>query len=104
MIEKCLVTTVFSLLQLLLLMDSTVLFEEVSFKANFEGREGRAVTERKRKRIPDVESKEAKGTTTMLFSFEQGDAKYSIIRRRAQRPRRDVDVDKYRGAVPVMIR
>ena len=82
----------------------TVLFEEVSFKANFEGREGRAVTERKRKRIPDVESKEAKGTTTMLFSFEQGDAKDSIIRRRAQRPRRDVDVDKYRGAVPVMIR
>ena len=61
------------------------------------------MTERKRKRIPDVESREAKGTTTMLFSFEQGDAKDSIIRR-AQRPRRDVDVDKYRGAVPVMIR
>ena len=37
------------------------------------------MTERKRKRIPDVESREAKGTTTMLFSFEQGDAKDSII-------------------------
>ena len=55
----------------------------------------RAVTERKRKRIPDVESREAKGTTTMLFSFEQGDAKESIIPRRAQRPRRDLDVDKF---------
>ena len=31
----------------------------------------------------------------MLFSFELGDAKDSIIRRRAQRPRRDVDVDKF---------
>ena len=29
-----------------------ILFEEVSFKASFEGREGRAVTENERKRIP----------------------------------------------------
>ena len=36
-----------------------ILFEEVSF----EGREERAVTESKRKRIPDLDSREAKGTT-----------------------------------------
>ena len=39
-------------------------------------------------------SREAKGTTKMPFSFESMDAKGSIIRRRAQRPRRDVDLDK----------
>ena len=71
------------------------MFEEVSFKASFEGREGRAVTESERKRIPDLDSREGKGTTTMLFSFEEGNAKGSIIRRRAQRPRRDVDLDKF---------
>ena len=65
------------------------------FKASFEGREGRAVSESERKRIPDLESREAKDTTTMLFSFEEGNAKGSIIRRRAQRPRRDVDLDKF---------
>ena len=34
----------------------------------------------------------------MLFSFEGGDAKSSIIPRRAQRPRRDLDMalDKFR--------
>ena len=52
-----------------------ILFEEVSFKANFEGREGRAVMESERKRIPDLDSRDAKGTATMLFSFEEGDAK-----------------------------
>ena len=31
----------------------------------------------------------------MPFSFEEGDAKDSIIRRRAQRPRRDIDLDKF---------
>ena len=31
----------------------------------------------------------------MLFSFEEGDVKGSIIRRRAQRPRRDVDLNKF---------
>ena len=31
----------------------------------------------------------------MLFSFEGGDVKSSVIRRRAQRPRRDVDVDTF---------
>ena len=53
------------------------------------------MAEDERKRIPDLHSREAKGTTTMLFSFEDGDAKGSIIQRRAQRPRRDVDVDRF---------
>ena len=69
-------------------------FEEVSFKASVEGTEGRAVTESERKRIPDLCCREAKGTTTIPFSFEGGDARYSITRRRAQRPRRDIDLDK----------
>ena len=72
-----------------------ILFEEVSFKASFEGRAGKAVSESERKRIPDLDSREAKGTTIMLLSFEEGNAKGSIIRRRAQRPRRDVDLDKF---------
>ena len=46
-----------------------IMLEEVRFKASFEGREGRAVTESERKRISDLDSREAKGTTTMLFSF-----------------------------------
>ena len=33
-----------------------ILFEEVSFNASFECREGRAVTESERKRIPDLDS------------------------------------------------
>ena len=53
------------------------------------------MTESERKRIPDLDSREAKGTTTMLFSFEEGDAKGSVVRRRAQRPRRNVDLDKF---------
>ena len=72
-----------------------VLLEEVNFKASFEDREGRTVTESKRKRIPDLGSREGKGMTTMLFSFEGGDAKSSTVRIRAQRPRRDVDLDKF---------
>ena len=48
-------------------------------KASFEGREGRAVKGSKRKRIPDLDSRKAKGMTTMLFSFEEGDVKGSII-------------------------
>ena len=40
--------------------------------------------ESERKRISDLDSTEANGTTTMLFSFEEGDAKGSIIRSRAQ--------------------
>ena len=30
------------------------------------------MTESERKRIPDLDSREAKGTSTMLFSFEEG--------------------------------
>ena len=41
-----------------------------------------AVTESKRERIADLCSRGTEGTTTMLFSFEGGDAKSSIIRRR----------------------
>ena len=62
-------------------------------QASFEGREGSAVTESEEKRISDLGSREAKGTTTMLFSFEGGDAESSTIRRRAWRPRKDVDLD-----------
>ena len=38
--------------------------------------------------------KKPEGPTTMLFSFEGGDTKGSFIERRAQRPRRNTDVDK----------
>ena len=38
-------------------------------KAGFEGREGKAVMESKRKGIPDLCSREAEGTTTMLVCF-----------------------------------
>ena len=72
-----------------------ILFEEVSFKARFEGGEGKAVKENERKRFPDLGSREAKGTATMLFSFEEEDVKGSIIRRRAQRPRRDRDLGRF---------
>ena len=64
------------------------------------------VTERERKRIPDLDNIKAKGTTAMLFSFEEGDAIGSIIRRRAQRPRRDVDLNKFSQVLtgsPLMI-
>ena len=43
----------------------TVLSEEVSIKAGFEGREGRAMTESGRKRIPDLCRREAEGLLAM---------------------------------------
>ena len=49
-----------------------ILFEEVSFKASFEGREGRAVTESERKRIPDLDSRKVKCTSTTLFLLKKG--------------------------------
>ena len=64
-------------------------------KASFESGERRVVRENERKRIPDLDKREARGMTTMLFSFEEGDAKDSIVRRRAQRPRRDIDLDQF---------
>ena len=39
---------------------SKILFEKVSFKASFEGGEGRAVTESERKRIPDFGQQRSK--------------------------------------------
>ena len=53
------------------------------------------MSESERKSVPDFNSREAKGMTTVLFSFKEGDAKGSIIRRRAQKPRRDVDQDTF---------
>ena len=45
-----------------------ILFEEVRFKASFEGREGRAVTESERQRSADLGGREAElGTATVLF-------------------------------------
>ena len=64
----------------------------MSFHTRFEGRERRAMTERAR--ILGSYSRESKGPTTMLFSFEGGDAKSSTIRRRAQRLRREINLDK----------
>ena len=52
------------------------------------------MTESKRERIPGLYSRKTEGPITMLFSFEGGDAKGSIIGRRAQRPRRNIDLDK----------
>ena len=50
--------------------------------------------ESKRKRIPGLYSRKTKCLTTMLFTFEGGDVKGSIIGRRAQRPRRNIDSDR----------
>ena len=52
------------------------------------------MVESERKRIPELDSRDTKDTTTMLFSIEEGDATCSIIRRRAHRHRRDEDLDK----------
>ena len=37
------------------------------------------MTESERKRIPDLCCREAKGTTTMPFSFEGGNAKRKVL-------------------------
>ena len=49
-----------------------MMFEEVSFKTSFEGRERQAVMEIKRERIPE-------GLSTILLLFGGGDTKSSII-------------------------
>ena len=48
-----------------------MLLEEESFKASFEGREGRAVTESERKRIPDwtAEKQKARPPCWVFFFF-----------------------------------
>ena len=63
------------------------------------------MTENERKRILDSCSRGAKGRTTMLVSFEGGEAKSFISPRSAQRPRRDTDLDKFSQVLrgPVMI-
>ena len=43
------------------------MFEEVCFKANFEGMEGRAVTERERKRIPNWAAEKQKARPKCRF-------------------------------------
>ena len=45
-------------------------------------------------RIPDLCSRE-EGPTTMRFVLNVGDAKCSIVRRRTQKPRRDVSVNMF---------
>ena len=52
------------------------------------------MTESKTKRIAGLYSRKTEGPTTMLLSFEGGDAKGSTIGRRAQRPRKNIDLDK----------
>ena len=43
-----------------------LLFAEINFKNNFEGKEERAVTDRERKRIPYLCSRKAVGAIDML--------------------------------------
>ena len=45
-----------------------------------------------KEKITELCSREAEGTTTMLFSFED------VIQRRTPRPRRDVDLDRFSKA------
>ena len=52
--------------------------------ANCEGKERRAMTESKWEGVPGLYSRETERRTNMLFSFEGGDAKSSIIGRRAR--------------------
>ena len=54
------------------------------------------MTESERKRIPDLDSREAEGTTTVLFSFEGGDVKSSVIQRRTQECRQNMDLDRFK--------
>ena len=51
------------------------------------------MTPSKRERIQGLQCRKTEGTSTMLFSFEGGDAKSSIIGRRMQRPRRNIELD-----------
>ena len=53
------------------------------FEISFECRERKAVSDDGREIIPGLYSRETEGATTLLFSLEVGDAKGSVIRRRA---------------------
>ena len=68
-----------------------ILCEKLNFRTSFEGRERSAMTERKGE---NSKFDMAEGPTIVLFSFEGGDAKSSIIGRRAQRLRKDIDLNK----------
>ena len=62
-------------------------FEEVMFNIGFERSSlgiGRALKVSEMKGIPDLCSRKAEDMTNKLFSFEGGDAKGSINRRRTQ--------------------
>ena len=52
------------------------------------------MTESKREILLGLYSRKTERTFTMLFSFEDGDAKGSIIGRRMKRPGMDIDLDK----------
>ena len=65
----------------------------MSSKTRFEGRE-RTVTKSDRKRIPDLYSRDTECRTTTLLSFEGGDAKRLVIRRRTQRAGRDIILEE----------
>ena len=54
------------------------------------------MTESETERIPGLYSRKTEGTSTMLFSFEGGDAKSSIIGRRVQIPEKYIELDKVR--------
>ena len=41
-----------------------------------------------------MDSRKTEGPITILLSFEGGDAKNDVIGRKAQRPRRDIELDK----------
>ena len=71
-----------------------ILCKKMSFQTSFEGGYRRAMTESKRERIPGLYSRRTEGTSTILFSFAGGDGKGSIIGRRMQRPRRNIELDK----------
>ena len=72
----------------------------MSFQTSFEGKERKVMMKSERERIPGLYSRETEGMATMLFSFESGDAKSSLIwsGRRPQRPRThsrtDINLDK----------
>ena len=74
-----------------------ILHKKVSFKTSLESRERereRAMTNSERERILALYSREREGPTSMLFSSERGNGKSSLIRRRAQRPRRDISLEE----------
>ena len=52
------------------------------------------MTKCERERNPGLNSIKIVGPTTVLLTFEDGSAKSSMNRRRAQRPRKDIKTDE----------